>query len=514
MPKATIFTYKSYKFEPEKKKIIFKYEIEFEDGRSMEFIDKVVLPKDEASAKGKLLHCYNNAEVDNLLHSLHIILGISYYKLFVPPKVRLSNPLSRNQAEFFNTVYKKGLGEFCYRNKIDPKRIAKFPFTVKRGLTPFKGVRPQRDNSANKILLGIAGGKDSIVAGELLKQQGEDITGFVVDTHDNMRIPEKIAEIMGVKILKIKHELDEKIYKPMEDAYKGHIPFSAVVGFLGTLIAYLYGYSYVAVGNEHSANFGNITYKGEEVNPAPFGQNNLAISWFSKSKENISRKDGFQIFRKDKLPERCGVNHQWSKTSEFEGMMQEYVHKYISSNITYFSAVRPFYEIRVVEMFSKYKKYFPYFTSCNESFKKNSSLFQREDRRDFSMIIPRSINKTAFPSPTHRKIPPFDCRSGQALSPPLQKGETRLWCGQCPKCAFVFTMLAAFLTKKELLAIFRKNLFEDKKLLPVFNDLLGFGKVKPFDCVGTFEEMRAAFLMAGKKYRDTAMMKEFLSVIP
>ncbi len=44
----------------------------------------------------------------------------------------------------------------------------------------------------------------------------------------------------------------------------------------------------------------------------------------------------------------------------------------------------------------------------------------------------------------------------------------------------------------------------------MFNDLLGFGKLKPFDCVGTFEEMRVAFYMASKKYKNSAAIMKFM----
>ncbi|MFC1613026.1 UDP-N-acetylmuramoyl-L-alanine--D-glutamate ligase [Patescibacteria group bacterium] len=467
---AKNFIYKSYNFQPKNGKIIFKYEIEFKNEKNIEFIDEIILPKKKYAIKID----QKDKNLDTLLNSMHIILGISYYKLFIPPKVKLNKPITKKQADFFNTIYHKGLGEFCYKNKIDPKRIAKFSFEEQKDTChpaldagsrnllkywiprqapclpclPDRQAAGRRDDNKthftgspfkmpqcnkiisptlskgikNKILLGIAGGKDSIIAGELLKQQGENITGFIMDTHNNMQIPKKIAKIMGVKTFIIKHSLDKKIYNN-DKSYKGHVPFSAMLAFIGTLTAYLYGYSYVAMANEYSANFGNIKYKGLEV------------------------------------------NHQWSKTSEFEGMMQNYVHKYISQDITYFSALRPFYEIRVVEMFSKYKKYFKYFTSCNENFK-----------------LKKTLNDS-------------------------------LWCGKCPKCVFVFTLLSVFITKAELDSIFKKNLFEDKKLLPIFKDLLGLGKLKPFDCVGTFEEMRHAFLMASKKYKDTFIIKKLLKKV-
>lgn len=447
--KAEQFEFTSYKLEMKNQKAVFKYRITFENSEPLDFIDVLNFPN--------LISCPKNQILDKILQNLHIILGISYYKLYAPKKIKLNKPLSKEQANFFNIVYRKGLGEFCYVNNIESKRIAKFPYEKKFNADEKnKNFYPRN----NRILVGIAGGKDSIVASELLKAQGEDITGFIVDTQGTMQAPENTANLLGIKTIKIKHILDKKIYnlslrqnggqaphsrsavapsntageqgrlskesENMDGSFSGHVPFSAIVAFIGFLIAFLYDFSYVSVANEYSSNFGNIKYKGEEI------------------------------------------NHQWSKTSEFENLFQKYTKKFITPSITYFSALRPFYEIRIVKMFSKYKKYFPYFTSCNENFKKCS---------------------------------------------PLSQGEKKLWCGKCPKCVFMFTFLAAFLNKKELCKIFKKNLFDDEKNFPLFKDLLGFGKLKPFDCVGTFEEMRVAFYMASKKYKNNAVVKKFLPEI-
>jgi len=170
------------------------------------------------------------------------------------------------------------------------------------------------------------------------------------------------------------------------------------------------------------------------------------------------------------------INHQWSKTSEFEEMFQNYIKKFIASDIKYFSALRPFYEIRVVQMFAKYKKYFSCFTSCNENFKRKNTI--------------------TSPNPSL-----------------VRRGKTYLWCGKCPKCVFVFTLFSVFINKKELISIFGKNLFEDEKLLPIFRDLLGLGEIKPFDCVGTFEEMRLAFNLAKKRYKSSKVIKKLFPKI-
>src|SRR5574341_1430218 len=132
-------------------------------------------------------------------------------------------------------------------------------------------------------------------------------------------------------------------------------------------------------------------------------------------------------------------------------LFQSYVLTHITPSITYFSLLRPIKEIKIVELFSQYEQYFPFFSSCNTNF-----------RRTVSSATPR-------------------------------------WCGECPKCLFVFLLLSAFLPKKNLIVIFGRNLYEDTSLLPLFRELLGLTGIKPFECVGTPEETRLGLYLVGQK---------------
>lgn len=414
-PKAKVFKFVDYKVNDSGKAIEFNYRLEFSNRESMVFTDRIVLPQKIKNITPE--------ELDLYLQPLHLILGISYYKLYCPPSIQTGYNLSVKQAEFWNTVYAKGLGEFLYRNKLDLKMIARFP--AKKGS---KNVITQKQvgfdlGSANKrVLLGIGGGKDSIVAAELLKGRYET-TSFLVETQKEDALTRRVMRAIGNEQLIVKRFLDPKIFEPHEGSYNGHIPISAIFSFLGLLAARLHGYRYLAVGNEQSSNFGNLKYRG------------------------------------------VIINHQWSKSMEYESLLQEYTRLFISPHIKYFSILRQFNEIRVAKMFARHKKYFPFFSSCNRNFR------------------------------VHQARP------------------DSLWCGQCPKCAFVFLMLAPFTAKKELLRIFHKNLLDDESLLPLYRDLLGYGRLKPFDCVGTFDESRAALYLASKKYKNTMAVNTFLMKI-
>ena len=351
--------------------------------------------------------------IKKILDSLHLALGVSYWKLFCPKEILTPKiSLSQNQANFWNTVYAKGLGEFFYKNKINYRRLINFPYQDNLD-APISLPRE------NRSLLGVGGGKDSAVAGELLKSNGREFSGFVLNP---TQVHRQIAQIMGIENINIRRELDPQIFAlhKREDVYNGHIPISSIYAFTGLLAAALFDYKYIIMPNEKSANYGNVEYLGEEI------------------------------------------NHQWSKSEEFEAFVRHYISGFITPDIIYFSLLRPYHEIKIAEVFARFNKYFHVFTSCNKNFR--------------------------FKDPSNI-----------------------LWCGECPKCAFVFCLLSAFIDKDKLISIFGKNLYESESLIPTYEELLGVRDVKPFDCVGTPEEVKLALLLAYKKgsYNETPVFKMF-----
>jgi len=143
------------------------------------------------------------------------------------------------------------------------------------------------------------------------------------------------------------------------------------------------------------------------------------------------------------------INHQWAKSSEFERMFKKYCQKYLAKNINYFSYLRKYSELEISKILIKYPKYFLLFSSCNASMKIGAKQIR--------------------------------------------------WCGKCPKCLFVYATLYPFLNKKELLKIFGKDIFQNKRLLPIMKSLIEKGRPKPFECVGTKKESQMAFRLSLRK---------------
>jgi len=430
------FTFTGYQLDKKKGIATFSYTVK-NLGKTYQFLDRIFFPVVNAAWEK-----IPSGILENILNSLLLILGISYWRLFCPKIIRTPTVhLSKGQAEFWNTVYTKGLGEFFYKNKIDYRRLVEFPYDGD-GRGKGKGEN-KRENALplKRSLLFFGGGKDSIVSAKLLQAHHKLFSLFMVN---DSNIQRETANLIDSERIVFERKLDPQIFELNKEpgVYNGHIPISAIWAFLGAFAGILYDYQYVVTSNEHSANYGNVSYLGNEM------------------------------------------NHQWSKSYEFETLFQTYIQKYITENVTYFSLLRPLYEIKIAQIFTKYQEFFPYFSSCNRNFRiKNYS--------------PGRSHGFAVAQPTTFQV------------------SHQQWCGACAKCLFVFILLAAFLPKNELMKIFGKDLLDDPKLLSMLKELLGLERLKPFDCVGTPEETKLALFYAHEKeeYENTLGMELFTKEI-
>ena len=73
--------------------------------------------------------------------------------------------------------------------------------------------------------------------------------------------------------------------------------------------------------------------------------------------------------------------------------------------------------------------------------------------------------------------------------------------------------LYPYLNRKELLKIFGKDLFENRKLLPILKGLMGQGRIKPFECVGTIKESRLAFNLSLNKAKKLGKIPYLLTKV-
>ena len=333
-----------------------------------------------------------------LVFNIGLVELISYVKCTCSPNIIIKcGYLDEYQINWFKKLYYNGLGEFLYRNNINISEQELFNITTTGEKQNFK---IQYEGTGNLIPVG--GGKDSNVTLELLKD--EDNTCFIINPKGaNI----ECANISGFNTLIVKRILDKKIVELNNQGFlNGHTPFSAIVAFTSYLCAYLANKKYIILSNEDSANQSTV-----------LGTN---------------------------------INHQYSKTYEFENDFNNYTKKYFDIDIKYFSLLRPLTEFQIGMLFSKIEKYHKTFKSCNIG----------------------------------------------------SKGETWNWCNNCSKCLFVFIILSPFLYKEKLINIFNKDLYEDETLLETFKELLGYKETKPWECVGTYEEVRYAVSLLIEKLKD------------
>lgn len=164
------------------------------------------------------------------------------------------------------------------------------------------------------------------------------------------------------------------------------------------------------------------------------------------------------------------INHQYSKSFEFETHFKEYASR-LGIPVDYLSFLRPINELQICALFSAIPKQHQVFRSCNRE----------------QTTIARNRNQTGAPA-----------------TPAPKRGG---WCANCPKCVFTYLCLSCFLPQERLIEIFGDDPSAQSEFLNLAAELAGLSAHKPFECVGTYEEVRAciAHLCANSKLRKDVM---------
>ena len=315
---------------------------------------------------------------------------VSYWKIACPKKVVVKPfALMESQKAFWKKLYYNGLGEFLYLNGIS---VSEAELMQVESVGNQEFVKFEL-SLLEKTLVPIGGGKDSVVTLECLRNE-MPVIPLIVNPRGATLNCVKTAGYKDNEFIVINRTLDPTMLKLNAEGYlNGHTPFSALLAFISILVAFGSRSRYIALSNESSANESTVP-----------GTN---------------------------------INHQYSKSVEFESDFRNYVAENLSEEVQYFSFLRPLNELQIAKLFSQCEAYHSVFRSCNVGSKTDS------------------------------------------------------WCGHCPKCLFTWIILSPFLSKEKLVAIFGKDLMADESLRPILEELNGTAAVKPFECVGTVEEVQA-----------------------
>ena len=389
--KFPVFIYDSYNIKEDISEIEISYR--FTIPGLVEFTPSWSFPKPEGfSVKGDLTF-------ERLAFSLGMAEAVSYWKCACPPLLRVKcGELSEEMCRWWKKLWFLGLGEFFYTNGIS-EDIESFVTISPEG--SFVCTEETSRAALEGCLVPIGGGKDSALTLETLVSAGVKCQCYAINKRCSISATVEAAGLPGKSLITASRHFDRTLI-PLNNAgyLNGHTPFSSVVAFSAEITAYIHRLKYIVLSNESSANESTVA-----------GQN---------------------------------VNHQYSKSFEFEQDFHDYEAKYLNTGVYYFSFLRPLVEFQIAKMFVKHRKYLSVFRSCN---------------------------------------------LGSKVSPDI-------WCGNCPKCLFVCLILSPFITIKELSGIFGKNMLDEEAMLGYFKELIGRSEHKPFECVGSIDEVNLAVSLA------------------
>ncbi|MGM9552141.1 MAG: hypothetical protein ACI3XA_07800 [Clostridia bacterium] len=338
---------------------------------------------------------------------------VSYWKITCSPTVIIEcGSLTPSQISWWKKLYFHGLGEFFYLNGITACENFMRIECGNSVSAPNKSTRFLKGN-----LIPIGGGKDSSVSLELLKEFEDDNYPYIINPRGATIDSVKAGGYAGRELI-AKRTLDGEMLRLNKEGYlNGHTPFSAIVAFSSIITAYANNLKYVVLSNESSANESTVA--------------------------------------------NSTVNHQYSKSFEFERDFNNYEKEYIKSGVYYFSLLRPLSEYQIASYFSRLTPYHKVFKSCNRG------------------------------------------------------SHTNIWCGECSKCLFVYLILSPFMSFESLNDIFGRNMADDENLIPTLNQLIGHeSNEKPFECVGSRDEINFAICEAIKKGGELPALYKYYMTTP
>lgn len=387
-----VFTFEDYHFEIIDNRIDMQFF--FRIGEKIRFSPKMQLHLGKYCRKS-----LNKRQIDGLIFNIGLIELISYWKCTCSPTIRINkHQLTSSQQGWWRRLYWKGLGEFFYHNGIqaDIDNFLDFEFLPRTSYV--HEMKYERIQESNRVIVPIGGGKDSVVTLEQLRQE-RDIVPFIINPRGATLDCAKIAGFPQTDDLVIlNREIDARLLELNSIGYlNGHTPFSAMLAFYTLLVSYATNTRDIALSNESSANEPTIP--------------------------------------------NTEINHQYSKSFEFEQDFQLYVRLNLNDAAHYYSHLRRYRELDIAKFFSQYPPYFPVFKSCNAGSKENK------------------------------------------------------WCCQCAKCLFAYIILAPYLDDATLISIFGEDLLDKPSLITYFDELTGIAENKPFECVGTIDEVNQALTM-------------------
>ena len=355
-----------------------------------------------------------------MVRALGIIEAFSYWKALCSPVIEVALPAPEPaELAWWPGFWPGAMGEFFYRNGIDYTAPG---FLVIRG--PSGDAGPGRPGAAGRPGAGegpgagdggvegpplvlFSGGKDSLALARAAAASAASVSFFLYNPGERLRgLAGSLAA--GGRIVEARRAILPELLRLNAAGHpNGHTPFSAYLAFAAMLTGHLRGSGPVMAGNSRSDDEPNV--------PAYLGR---------------------------------PVNHQWTKSYEFETALRAYRDRWLPGAPGYSSPLRPLYELQIIASLAEDVDTYLRTVSCNRA------------------------------------------RDGG-------------WCRSCAKCAWVFLATTALFGHDLAIRKIGADMFADSSLSVMYQEMAGLTGVKPFECTGSEDEVRAAIRAVGEG-RDPA----------
>ncbi|CAN5688675.1 UDP-N-acetyl-alpha-D-muramoyl-L-alanyl-L-glutamate epimerase [soil metagenome] len=275
-------------------------------GADLELVEEVELPFDLPDTEA----------VRVAVKVLHLVAGVSYYKLVAPTPLVVP-ALRPAERALVLRLYDDGLREFAYRNGIDvPLPVELVEPVAADGSSGLPAPEPV-PLAGTGALVPIGGGKDSALVAVLVPE-GQLFAVNPVGAHDHL------ARALDRPLVSARRRLDPQLRRfNAEGAPNGHVPVTAITSAVSVLAAVAMGRQDVLMGIERSA-----------------------------EEPSLVTTDG------------TPVNHQFSKSYEAELLLRE---AFAPTGVRYLSLLRPLTELAIGAGVAR-RGLAPEIVSCNRVF--------------------------------------------------------------------------------------------------------------------------------------------------
>jgi hypothetical protein len=340
-----------------------------------------------------------------LIRALAIVEAFSYWKAYCSPVIEVAAPAADpDEAAWWEAFWPSAMGEFFYRNGIDYATPGFLRITSQPGLADRPADPAPASDASGPPLVMFSGGKDSLALTYAIRDGATDF--FLYNPTSAQRaLAESLAD--GGSIIEARRRILPELLELNANGHpNGHTPYSAYLALAAMLAGYLHGNPVAVAGNSRSDDEPNVT-------------------------EYLGRP----------------VNHQWTKSHEFEAAIGRYRDRWLPEAPAYSSPLRPLYELQIIRSLAGHLDAYLQTASCNRT-----------------------------------------------------KGDG--WCRECAKCAWVFLATSALFGHELAVRKAGGDMFTDPALSPLYEAMAGLSGDKPFECTGTEEEVRSAIQAAAQPGRE------------